>query len=324
MVNIVKIYNILLNEFLISKFKLSLSFLTSLIPETYLFIIIFLTLFFLVIIAIYSLNRKKRKAFEQIYLKLSDFDKQVFHIVQATETQKIPILKNLVSFYYNFYGEEIKSKKLLQHLYRLEIIGLVKIFDKIISDKIYQVYYSTYSKNSVLNFISKYYNHFLKLFLPISVIGTILVQYFFQLVDVFVQNDLYAYGLVFSYEWANRYWNLTAMIRISFILALSFLAISGIFIIVFFRNQRKILRKLSIILFLLAITSLFSSIYLFQNLDFLINNDFYNFGLSFSYQWANIYWSHVNFLFSILSVSIITALVCFIFSLFGKPVNPEI
>ena len=151
--NMLKNLNFILDEFLISKFRLRLSFLTSLIPENYLFIIIFLTLFLSIIIVLYFFNRKKRKTFGQIYLKLSDFDKKIFHIVRATETQNIPILKKLISFYYNFYGEEIETKKLLQHLYRLESIGLVKISDKNISNQAFQVYYTVYSKNSVLNFI---------------------------------------------------------------------------------------------------------------------------------------------------------------------------
>ena len=59
--------------------------------------------------------------------------------------------------------------------------------------------------------------------IPFLVVGTIimLICYFLMdRLDFFVHGALYEYGLIFDYEWANWYWNYSALIRDSILISL--------------------------------------------------------------------------------------------------------
>jgi len=64
----------------------------------------------------------------------------------------------------------------------------------------------------------------------------------------------------------------------------------------------------SLVLVLMAASSLFSMIGLFQ-LDKIVHQDLYNYGLQFSYQWATPYWNILSAVFAMGWLNIIAAIV---------------
>jgi hypothetical protein len=318
--------NSILNQFNISVqenshfyFTAKINQITAIIPEFYIFVLIVIGLVFLLVIGIYIRKRRKRLILGQIYLKLSDFDKQLFHAIRATENQTKPTLKNLASVFYSIDGIKIENKRLLQHLYRLENVGLVNVSVTNWKGEPVQVCKSLYSDHPISEFIFKRYRLFLGLFLPISIVGISLCYYLLQFVDLIVHGDLYEYGLVFSYEWANQYWNLTASIRTFYYITLVLMFLTLIFTLANFRNFRNSLKMTSGVFFIITISSIFYTIFLLLQLDFLINYDLYNYGLSFTYLWAERYWTFTGLIFILSGLSIVASIICFIFSVFAKP-----
>ncbi len=145
--------------------------------------------------------------------------------------------------------------------------------------------------------------------IPLSLISTALVifcYYLLQVLDSIVHGDLYGYGLVFSYEWANQYWNLIGSIRTSILLYLLLIIITIVFIIILIISSNIVIKSISFILFLARIFIIIFSMFFLLRLDFLVNNTLYNYGLQFSYDWAGPYSTNLVLLFgSFLAVIII-------------------
>jgi hypothetical protein len=317
--NLLRSFSVSLEGNLSLYFTAELSQLT--LPEIYIYaIILFGTILFLVFV-LYVINRKKRQVLEKIYLKLSDSDKQIFHVVRATEKQTIATVQNILSVFYSINRRNLTIEQLLPRLYRLESIGLVNISVSNLKGDPVQICRSLYSDNPIAESISKRYKLFSSLFLPLSIGSLAICYYLLQLLDVIVHSDLYGYGLVFSYEWANQYWNITALIRSSLSVGLVLLGVSLILTIVNFYNFKNGLKITNCIFFIIIIILASYSVFLLFELDFIINYDLYNFGLQFTYQWAEKYWTYMGLLFNLLSLSIGATVICFIFCIFSKPIE---
>ncbi len=312
-------------EACISFFILKLSQLTMTIPEIYVYISIFLIIVSLTIFFVYYFYyRRKRKVFEQIYRKLSDSDKQVFLVVQATEKKSLPTIRNILSVFYNITDRHIEVDQLLQRLYRLENVGLVDISITSVEGQDIQICTSSYSIHSFGNLISERHKIFSSIFLPVSIISLSVCYFLLQFVDLIVHGDLYGYGLVFSYEWANQYWNITALIRSSLNVSLFLLGISLILTIINFRAFKKILRISSCALFIVETGFVSFSVFLLSQLDSIVNSDLYSFGLQFTYQWADKYWLYLGLIYVLFGLSIAAILICFVFCIFSKPITKKI
>ena len=309
-------------ENLVSFYLLELSQLTLPIPDIYFYLAIFLIIIsFIVFFVVFFYYRQKRKVFEQIYRKLSDSDKQVFHVVRATEKKSLPSIHNILSVFYNINGRQIEVDQLLQRLYRLENMGLVDMSTTSFEGQDIQICKSSYSSRSFVTLISERYKLFLGVFLPLSIISLSVCYYLLQFVDSIVHGDLYGYGLVFSYEWANQYWNITAFIRSSLNVTLFLLVISLILTVINFRAFKKVLKISSCALFIVGTGFVSYSVFLLSQLDFIVNSDLYAFGLQFAYQWADKYWIYLGLIYILFGLSIASLLICFIFCIFSKPIN---
>ena len=136
------------------------------------------------------------------------------------------------------------------------------------------------------------------LILSASLVG--ICYYLLQFIDLIVHGDLYGYGLVFSYEWANRYWNITTLMRDSILISI-LLSTIAIFFMVFQITRPKNFMKplisslIAINIFLIAF-SLFSLI----SLDVIVNTSLYDYGLQFSYDWSGPYWNYLAIIFGLL------------------------
>jgi len=289
--------------------------------ELYIYLLILICILFFVIFVLFLNYRSKRKVFDQVYRKLSDFDKQVFHVVRATEKKTKPTIQNIVSIFYNITDQRIDINQLLRRLYRLENAGLVNISIASWSGQDVQICKTVYSNHSIAYLISKRYRLFTVIFLPLSIISLSICYYLLQFIDLIVHGDLYDYGLVFSYEWANQYWNLTASIRSSLNIMFFLLGISLILAVANFYSFKKVLKITSCTFFIIGLVPVSYSIFLISKLDFIVNSDLYNFGLQFASQWAEQYWVYVGLLYSLLGLSLGAILVCFIFCSYSKSLN---
>jgi hypothetical protein len=98
------------------------------------------------------------------------------------------------------------------------------------------------------------------------------------------------------------------------------LGVSAILTLVNFYNFKKGLRITNCIFFIVTIIIASYSVFLLNELDFIVNHDLYNFGLQFTYLWAEKYWTYMGLLYSLLGLSIVASVICFIFCIYSKPI----
>ena len=292
-----------------------------LLPEIYMYILIIFGIIFLAISLFYINNRRKKQTLRLVYRKLSDSDKQTFHVVRATEKRSVPTIQNILSVFYSINGLKIETDQIMQRLYRLENVGLVNISVSNRKSQAAQICTTLYSDSAIAEIISQRYRFFSGLFLPLSIISLGICYYLLQFVDLIVHGDLYGYGLVFSYDWANQYWNITASMRISLTIAFFLLGISLMLTIVNFRSFKNILKITNCTIFIIGIAIVSYIAFLLSRLDFIVNNDLYFFGLQFSSQWAEKYWSYIGLLYFLIGLSIVAILICFIFCIYAKAID---
>jgi hypothetical protein len=144
--------------------------------------------------------------------------------------------------------------------------------------------------------------------IPFSIIssGLILICYYLlQFVDLLVNVDLYGYGLIFSYDWANQYWNYSDLIRNSIFIFILITVLLVIFIIVQYVLPKNSVKIVNSILYSARIFIILFSIFSLIRLDSIINNSLYNYGLQFSYSWAGPYWNNLVIFFGLFLATII-------------------
>ena len=293
-----------------------------LLPDIYTYFALALFgIIFLIFFGLFFNYRRKRQILNRIYKKLSNSDKQIFNVVRAIDKQTTPSSQNILTTFFNITGIQITTEQLLKHLYRLENLGLVKVTVSYLEDHPVQICKSLYNENWFKDLFSSNYKLVISLFLPLSIIASILCYYLLQFVDLIVHGDLYGYGLVFSYDWAGEYWNLTGSIRTYLIITLFLLVTSLFLTIATFRRVKKIIKITSCTLFMLGILFLSYSVFLLSKLDIIVNSDLYNYGLQFSYNWAETYWFYFGFLYVLFGLTISALIVCFIFCRYSKSYN---
>lgn len=125
------------------------------------------------------------------------------------------------------------------------------------------------------------------LFLILILVATVSAALSLNLLDLVVQGTLYSFGLQFSYEWAYPYWILLRTTQ--FLLGLiSTVALLGT-VYSYKSTSKKTFKPL---LFTVAIlTTTISAAYTLTRLDQIVHGQLYFFGLRFSYEWANPYWT---------------------------------
>jgi hypothetical protein len=128
---------------------------------------------------------------------------------------------------------------------------------------------------------------------------------FFTRLDNIVHSDLYRYGLQFSDEWANEYWNYSRL-TLSFLgVGMLLTGVSTVLTLLQVRTQRiSLARLVNSILLVTGILMFVLSIFFFTRLDYFVHNDLYNYGLQFSGEWANQYWNYSRLMRVFLGVTI--------------------
>ena len=143
--------------------------------------------------------------------------------------------------------------------------------------------------------------------IPFSIISIAIVfvcYYLLQFVDLIVHGDLYGYGLVFSYDWSNQYWNYSALMRNSILISILIATIAVVFIIIQIISAKNFIKPLSSIFIAAKIFFISYSLFSLIRLDFIINNSLYTYGLQFSYDWAGPYWNILVLVFGLFIAAI--------------------
>jgi hypothetical protein len=141
---------------------------------------------------------------------------------------------------------------------------------------------------------SKY--NFQILAIPSSILSIVLIffcYYLMQFVELIVHGELYEYGLIFSYEWANQYWNYSTIIKDSIMIFILLTILTIIFMIIQIAKPKKFVSLIISILIIFTIFFLSLSFFSLTRIDFIVHNLLYNYGLQFSYDWSTLYWNNL-------------------------------
>jgi hypothetical protein len=142
-----------------------------------------------------------------------------------------------------------------------------------------------------------------------AIIMTAFSAFLFSYLDQLVHVGLYRYGLQFSYEWAESYWIYARFLTESLAIAIVAFCIS---VVILLLNQQldgiNHAKHVCLLLLLIGIVAVASSAFFFSKLDYVVHNDLYRYGLSFSYEWAGRYWMYARSMLSLLgSVAVFSA-----------------
>ena len=141
-------------------------------------------------------------------------------------------------------------------------------------------------------------------FLLLSTLIITICYFLLQFVDLIVHGDLYGYGLVFSYDWANQYWHYSTLIRDSLFICILLVSISIIAIIFQMFSGKHFIKLLTAALIIISIFFMLLSLFSLMQLDIIVNNSLYDYGLQFSYDWAGPYWNNLVVIFGLMLATI--------------------
>jgi hypothetical protein len=123
---------------------------------------------------------------------------------------------------------------------------------------------------------------------------------FFTRIDTIVNGDLYKYGLQFNYAWAGQYWTYSYLFIGSLTIAIIFTAISIASFSFYVRKHSSVSRVACYVFLTVGTVLTFFSIYLFYNIDYIVHNDLYLYGLHFSINWATNYWTYARLMLALI------------------------
>jgi hypothetical protein len=122
----------------------------------------------------------------------------------------------------------------------------------------------------------------------ITVLNAIAMSLLFR-VDSFVNVDLYSYGLIFSYQWADEYWHNNLMLW-TFIGASTAMALTAIVPhFLYSRAPSRFSRMAGFFLPAISIAFQAVSIFFFYQINNIVWSGLYDFGVQYNIDWATTY-----------------------------------
>jgi len=132
--------------------------------------------------------------------------------------------------------------------------------------------------------------------------------FFFRRIDSVVHGDLYNYGLVFNYDWADKYWNNSNLYLYCQTLALILFGNSVALFLSHIRNQNTFSISASSWLLVAGAGLSIFSIYFLYRIDSIVNYDLYLYGLTFSAEWHAKYSLNIRLMFMLVGLASFSAL----------------
>lgn len=152
-----------------------------------------------------------------------------------------------------------------------------------------------------------------------GITATLLSMSFFISLDHVVNVDLYQYDLRFASEWAEEYWANSRMMMGSLAVAMATIGISIAFNLIHIRTAMSSSKKLVICaLLVVGISMIGLSAFFFYRVDHVVHNHLYGYGLKFSLEWAERYWSYARLTLSQFGLTILTSVTCIALLLPGQ------
>jgi exosortase len=265
----------------------------------------------MLVIALHNLERREeRKMNGFTYQKLSKIDKQIVDTVRETEKTTTPTLNAITTQYQSITGTTIDKEKFIQKLSEAEKTHIVKSHIANQHDEPTQTWKTQLElKETPMRFGTSRLTVTIFLLLTGILINTITL-FFLKLLDQVVHNELYRYGLQFSYEWAGQYWIYSNLMTDLLAVAITVTSISMAFTLVRARTHKidsaRTLKFPSVLLVIGIVTASFCAFF-FNRLDYIVQNDLYKYGLQFSYEWAGQYWIYTRFILALLGIGIATS-----------------
>lgn len=140
----------------------------------------------------------------------------------------------------------------------------------------------------------------------------------FNRIDSIINTDLYNYGLRFSPVWATRYWNTSYLYQELLVITIIIVGLSMLVLLLPVKMHQTASKAVSLFLVATATIIIIFSLHLFYNLDYLVNNDLYSYGLQFSPGWIPNYWTYAHSTVSIAIIIVIMMLASIILLISGK------
>jgi len=128
--------------------------------------------------------------------------------------------------------------------------------------------------------------------------------FLFTRLDLIVHGDLYRYGLQFNYEWAEYYWTYSSLMRDSLAIAIIAAGFSIVLVVVQARTRVSYYKFLSCALLAFGTFMIGFAAFFFNRLDLVVHGDLYRYGLQFSYEWAEQYWTYSRLLLGLLGMTL--------------------
>ena len=138
----------------------------------------------------------------------------------------------------------------------------------------------------------------------IAIISMTAFSFFFlKQIDSIVHDDLYDYGLIFSNDWADKYWNNLNLYLYCQTLALVFFGISTALFLNYIRNPSTFSITASSLLLLGGAGLSIFAMYPLYRVDYIVTHDLYLYGLTFSDEWFVPYSLNYRILFTLTAFS---------------------
>jgi hypothetical protein len=124
--------------------------------------------------------------------------------------------------------------------------------------------------------------------------------FLFTRIDTIVHSDLYKYGLRFDLAWAGQYWTYSYLFIGSLTIAIIFTAISIASFSFYVRKHSTVSRVACYVFLTVGTVLAFFSVYIFYSIDYIVHTDLYSYGLQFSYNWAENYWTYARLMLALI------------------------
>jgi hypothetical protein len=120
-------------------------------------------------------------------------------------------------------------------------------------------------------------------------IVNLVVMRLLQGLDHFVHVDLYGYGLVFSYDWANPYWHSNIMLWTCLAGATVLTAASIIPHYLHSKDPSPFSKLMGFLLPILALAFQGTGVFFFSQLNSIVWSGLYDYGVQYDIDWATTY-----------------------------------
>jgi hypothetical protein len=149
------------------------------------------------------------------------------------------------------------------------------------------------------------------LILLFAVVLNVAVFVLLEHLNTFVHGDMYDYGLVFSYEWAEGVWhyNLSCWTFIIGATALTVFAMVPHYMIDTELVPSYFLVIIGFLLPALACVYEGLSIFYLSQIDFIVRNSFFGFGIPSSFDWSVTYDPIIGAAYSLMTISIVALII---------------